>query len=181
MNEGLIPRRYAKALLKFAKEKSCAERVYSQMQTLARSFAGNSGLTDALKNPFVDDKAKRQLVLAAAGSDDMDSVLGDFVSLLMQNNRVGMTRDIAIAYQDLFRKANNIYPVEITSATEMDEAELKRLKQLIEKHLHGATAEYTLNVNSELIGGFVVNIGSERLDASLQNELKQLRLKLLSK
>lgn len=38
MNDGLIPRRYAKALLKFAQEKGEAERVYTLMQTLSGSF-----------------------------------------------------------------------------------------------------------------------------------------------
>ncbi len=39
--------------------------------------------------------------------------------------------------------------------------------------------EYDFKIDPELIGGFTVNIGSERLDASIKNELKQLRLKLL--
>lgn len=40
--------------------------------------------------------------------------------------------------------------------------------------------EYSERVDPELIGGFVVNIDNERLDASVSNEFKQLRLKLLS-
>ena len=59
--------------------------------------------------------------------------------------------------------------------------EMKRLKALIESHVGGATVEYETAVDPDLIGGFVVKIDSERLDASIKNELKQLRLKLLSK
>lgn len=181
MNEGLIPKRYAKALLEFAQEKNCDRKLYEKMQLLVDVFAENPDLSDALCNPFVDNKTKRQLILTATGSTAKDSVVNDFISLLEQNNRVGITRDIALAYQYLYRKANNIYPVEITTAAPLAPAEIERLKTLIGKHLNGATAEYTIKVNPDLIGGFVVNIGSERLDASIQNELKQLRLKLLSK
>jgi F0F1-type ATP synthase delta subunit len=41
--------------------------------------------------------------------------------------------------------------------------------------------EYDHAVDASLIGGFVVDINSERLDASLESELRQLRFKLLSK
>ncbi len=39
--------------------------------------------------------------------------------------------------------------------------------------------EYTFRVDPDLIGGFTVDIDNERLDASVKNELKQLRLRLL--
>ncbi|MDE7143946.1 MAG: F0F1 ATP synthase subunit delta, partial [Muribaculaceae bacterium] len=52
---------------------------------------------------------------------------------------------------------------------------------MMEKHLpDGATDEISLDVDSALIGGFTVAVDNERLDASVANELKQLRLKLLS-
>ena len=82
---------------------------------------------------------------------------------------------------DIYRKANNIYLVEVVTASELSNDDESRLKALIQKHLNGGTMEYSSRVDRELIGGFVVNIGSERLDASISNELKQLRLNLLSK
>ena len=40
--------------------------------------------------------------------------------------------------------------------------------------------DFSSSVNPDLIGGFVVNIDNERLDASLRNQLKELRLSLLN-
>ena len=105
----------------------------------------------------------------------------DFISLLTANKRLDMSREIALAYLDIYRKANNIYLVEVVTASELSNDDESRLKALIQKHLNGGTMEYSSRVDNELIGGFVVNIGSERLDASISNELKQLRLNLLSK
>jgi F-type H+-transporting ATPase subunit delta len=87
---------------------------------------------------------------------------------------------MALAYLQIYRKANNIYSVQIVSAAPLAEADSKRLRALIDRHLNGATAEYTYATNPDLIGGFVVNIDSERLDASVKNELEQLRLNLLN-
>ena len=61
----------------------------------------------------------------------------------------------------------------------MDKTEEDRLKKLIASHLGGGTMEYTFKVNPDLIGGFTVTIGSEKLDTSVKNQLKQLHLKLL--
>lgn len=179
MNEGLIPRRYAKALLKFAVEKHADKRVYELMTNLARSFAANPPLDSTMANPFIAPDKKVDLLMTAAGADASDEVYGDFLKLLRSNNRLPLARAIAMAYAEDFRKANNIYRVEVTAAAPMMAAGEERLKKLILSHLKGGTMEYDFKVNPDLIGGFTVNIGSERLDASVRNELEQLRHKLL--
>lgn len=181
MNDGLIPRRYAKALLKFATEKGQDKRVYALMQTLTDSFVKEPALSKAVTNPFVDAASKTKLLMTAAGATAKDTAFADFIKLLIANNRIDTVRSAALAYLDLYRKANDIYLVEITSASPMTAADMKRLKDIIEAHVNGASVEYHTLVDPDLIGGFVVKIDSERLDASIKNELKQLRLKLLSK
>ena len=63
----------------------------------------------------------------------------------------------------------------------MTKAEVERIKAIVSQHLpEKSKMEFTAAVNQELLGGFVVNIDNERLDASIKNELEQLRLKLTS-
>ena len=181
MNEGLIPRRYAKALYKYAIEKGQDKPMYGLMQHLCDAFAADATLQEVMGNPFIaaDDKVK--LLNIASGADESQTCFADFLKLLVANKRISSVRSIALAYQAIYRKANNIYLVEVVSASPMDSADEARLKKLIEGHLNGGTMEFSQRVDEQLIGGFVVNIDSERLDASVQNELKQLRLNLLRK
>ena len=58
MNEGLIPKRYAKALYKFACEKGADLGLYRLMGNLGRSFADNPALDSTVANPFVGDDEK---------------------------------------------------------------------------------------------------------------------------
>ena len=173
MNEGLIPRRYAKALYEFATEKGDSESIYGIMTTLVKSFS-------AMANPFVDNDDKVKLLMTAAGATQQDATFNDFVALLKNNARLDMARGIAMAYLDIYRKANNIYLVEVVTAAPLAADDEQRLKNIINSHLNGGTMEYASRIDSNLIGGFVIKIGSELLDASVSNELKQLRLKLLS-
>lgn len=181
MNEGLIPRRYAKALLKVAQEKNCAPQIYALMKQLSLSFAAQPALNQTIANPFVSAEEKVSLVKTAAGVSENDTLFDDFLKLLIQNKRIDLIRDIALAYADIYRKENNIYVVTVTSAQPLDDAELTRLKKIVENHLpQGSTMEFSTAVDPSIIGGFTIAINNERLDASINNELKQLRLKLIN-
>ena len=116
MNEGLIPRRYAKALLKFAVENGADKRIYALMTNLTHSFAANPALDSTVANPFISPAKKEELLITAAGAEGDDSVYRDFLKLLRTNNRLPLVRGIALAYGDDYRKANGIYRVEVTAA-----------------------------------------------------------------
>lgn len=179
MDKGLLPRRYAKALFKYAAEKGETARIYELMQNLSQAFDTNHELRAVIANPFVPVDEKTALVTAAAGENSQ--VLTDFVTLLARNNRLDILRETALAYAQIYRTENNIHLVSITSAAPLSEDDRTRLREMIEKHIGGATAQYTFNVNPDLIGGFVVRIDNESLDASIRNELKQLRQQLMTK
>lgn len=180
MDNGLIPRRYAKALFEVAKEKGNEKELYEKMRLLRDAFAQQPKLYETINNPFVSTADKANLIMTASNSDASDFQMADMIKLLEANGRLGLVRDIASAYMQIYRKENNIYQVEVTAAAPMAKAEEDRLKKLILSHLNGGTMEYTFLTDPDLIGGFVVTIDNERLDASVKNELKQLRLKLLS-
>jgi len=181
MNEGLIPRRYAKALYKLAGEKGKAKQIYGLMNNLGSSFASTPALQATVSNPFVSDADKEALLTTGAAATADDTLFADFLKLLAENRRIDMAGAIARAYSDLYRRENRIHAVTVTSAAPMAPEDEKRLKELILRHLDGGTMEYRSLVNPDLLGGFTVNIGNEKLDASIANELKQLRLNLLSK
>lgn len=180
MNQGLIPSRYAKALFEYASEKSDDVRIYELMHTLEGSFAAEASLQQAVANPFIPAPDKVKLLTSAAGASDKDDVYARFLKLLAENNRLDLARDIALAYMKIYRSEHRIYLVTVTSAAPMGAAEEDRLKSLINRHLDGGTMEYHHRVDPDLIGGFTVTINNEKLDASVADELKQLRIKLLS-
>ena len=62
MNTGMIPVRYAKALLEFAYEKKCAEQVYAEMSAVAGSFEREHALRRVLDNPVLPVDKKTELI-----------------------------------------------------------------------------------------------------------------------
>ncbi len=179
MNEGLIPRRYAKALYKYAQEQQCTQQVYADSQRLEEAFATHPALTKALGNPALSANEKEQLLVAAAGTDAGKAILR-FINLVILNHRETYFRAAMLDFQEVYRKENNIARVTITTATTMNDDIVARIKNLLKTQLD-KELEFVYVTDPALIGGFILRVESMQLDASIQNELKKLRVKLLNK
>ena len=111
----------------------------------------------------------------------MKCLEGSFVAAaLIKNNRVNFVRGIALAYQDIYRKENGIVRVVITTAAELPQTDVDKIKAIVVKAEPGKQLEFDNVVNPDIIGGFTIAVEAMMLDASVKNELKKLRLKLLS-
>lgn len=182
MDNGLIPRRYAKAILDFAVEHNADQALYGLAQNIEQAFRELPALSQTLANPFVAAADKETLIRTASKASENDRKLLDRVlELLAENNRLSLTRQIFIEYCRLYRQRNNIHQVKVTSAAKLDQESEKRLLQTIAKHLpEGAKLEYSSSVDPELIGGFTVAIDNDRLDASVVAQLNDLRRHLIN-
>lgn len=178
MDQGLIPRRYAKALFMLAAEKGADTEVYAAMRQLCGAFDSEPELQRTIGNPHVDVADKEALVAAVTSANPL---IADTVRLLARNRRLDLLREVALSYVALYRSEHNIYRVDITSAAPLQTPELSRIQTLVNNHLpENSTAEFSEAVDPTLIGGFKIAIDNELLDASVAGDFKQLRLKLLS-
>lgn len=179
MNEGLIPRRYAKALYKYAQEQQCTQQVYADTQRLEDAFANHPALAKALGNPALNAADKEQLLITAAGNEAGKAILR-FINLVILNRREEFFRTVMLEFQNIYRQENGIARVTITTASTMSDEIVERIKNLLHKQLD-KKLEFVYDINPSLIGGFILRVESMQLDASIQNELKKLRVKLLNK
>lgn len=177
MDNGLIPRRYAKALYKFALEKGETQKIYEISKRVVEAFKANPDLQKVLSNPFVSSEDKENLLLAAAG--EPDPVFKQFVLLIIDQKRVEFANAMMLAFRDIYRKENHISQAKITTAVKLDETRMKKLRELVANAFKDSQLEFTESVDPSLIGGFVIDVDSVRMDASLSNELEQLRQTLL--
>ena len=179
MDNGLIPRRYAKALYKFASEKGESHKIYELAKKVIAAFQADPRLQKVLGNPFVSDEDKENLLNSAAG-DLTDDIFRQFIKLILSQKRVEYAYTMMLAYCDIFRNENKIHQVKITTASKLDAERMKKLEWLVTDAFKDSILEFSEEVEPALIGGFVIDVDSVRMDASLSNELEQLRQTLLS-
>lgn len=179
MNDGLIPGRYAKALYKVACENGDAQEIYEQLKRLNFSYSTIEDMKKVALNPYISADQRAEMLLAVTGATKGGS-LDKFIYLIIQNNRTPLLRKIALAYVKLYRQQHNIAKVEIETASPLSKEELDRIVGVVKKKLSDVELEISHEINQSLIGGFKVRVDSILLDASIKNELQNLRLKLLS-
>lgn len=179
MNDGLIPSRYAKALYKLSIDTGECDEIYEQMRALSGRNTAIDELKRVMRNPYIANEDKGRVMLLAAGAKPGSS-LEKFIMLIIRNNRAEFLRKIALSYVALYREKHNIAEVIVTTAAQLPEKEMQAIIDVVKKQLQGYTFEVVSEINPDLIGGFTVQVGDVLLDASVKNELKNLRLKLLS-
>ena len=103
MDEGLIARRYALAMLKVAQKYNAAEEVYQKMKTFEQNYISHPDLHKALLNPILSPRDKEQLLTIAIGIEPGTLYLRG-IRLLIKNHREMYIRSICLMYQKLYRK-----------------------------------------------------------------------------
>ena len=178
MDNGLIPRRYAKALYKFALEKGESKTIYELSKRVIDAFKENPDLQKVLSNPFIGDDDKEKLLMAASGGND--EIFHQFVLLILAQKRVEFAQAMMLAYRDIYRHENKISQAKITTAVKLDSERMKKLRKLVTDAFKDRDLEFSEAIDPDLIGGFMIDVDSVRMDATLSNELEQLRQTLLS-
>ena len=164
MDLGLISVRYARALLKAGIEAKEADKVYADMQSLAHCYSTTPALRVTIDNPMLSKKQKESLLLTAAAGGSCD-LTKRFVALVLKEDRESIMQFIANSFVTLYRKHNNLISAKLTTACTIDSATEKKMRQLV---------EFQTEVNPNIIGGFVLEYDTYRMDASVKKQLNAI-------
>ena len=165
--------RYARALLAYANENGVADKVYMEVLQLSKAFTRVAELRVALDNPVLSAATKVELIHEAVGGQASPE-LTRFIELVLAERRVKFLPFMLMSYIDLYRKQENISTGEITTACPVSDHVIDRIRALVVEHTHG-TVELKTRVDPGLEGGFIFEIGTYRLDASVANQIKRVR------
>ncbi len=178
MSEGVIAGRYATALYKYCAEHGVATTLYKTAEKVEKAFISTSELRKTLINPVVPAKDKISIMMTVGGKN-ADKYFENFVRLVVDKKREEYMREIFLKYSQIYRKKNNISLVEVTTAVDIDENMLEKITSIISSRTD-SKVELKYKIDPAIIGGFILKIDSQQLDASIDRELKNLRLKLVN-
>ena len=105
---------------------------------------------------------------------DTDKVLDNFVKVLAEKNDLRMFDDIASEFHKLELAKKGIKEVEITSAHPINHENEKEIIHELNKLVKG-DFEVKKKIDEKLIGGVVIKVDDKMLDASVRNNLEQLK------
>lgn len=172
MEIGVISMRYARALLKCSVETSTETEVFNEMQTLSQSYIEVPELRKTIDNPMLTSSEKKLLITTAVGGNPCQTT-STFIDLVLKAHRESTLQFIAASYITLYRKQKNIVKGKLVTAVEVSSDVQQRMRQIVETRTK-ADVEFETEVDKDLIGGFILEYDTYRMDASVKSKLRDV-------
>jgi ATP synthase F1 delta subunit len=163
---------YARSLFEVASEQKKIDEIKEQLGQFADALQGDQNLQVFFFSPYFSSKEKEEGLDKAL--DGADAAFVNFLRLLIENHRMPVIFRVRRAYDRLWEEENRLLPVTITSAVELDQKTVGQIGDRIAEQT-GRKVELSSQVDSDILGGIVIRVGNQVLDASVRNRLEQLR------
>ncbi len=166
---------YAKSLLDIAKEQGSIETVLGDMQLIDKICAQSKDFVMMLRSPVIKGDKKASVINAVIGSN-LQNVTQLFINLLVNKGRENVLPEIAPAFIKQYKEFKNIHTVKLTSAAPLDAGVRKIIDEKINSAFPGGTIEVESQINADLLGGFVLEVGDKYIDASVRRDLEDIKI-----
>ena len=165
--------RYAKSLIDLSKERGELEQVFNDMLLLQKICDGNRDFVVVLRSPVIPPDKKIRIIEAVT-KGKVSKLTDGFVRLMINKGRESNLPEVINAFIVQYKKFKNIYTAKLTTATPISD----ELKKIIINHIRETTEmqhiEMETEVNENIIGGFVLQIGDQLVDGSISYDLKEV-------
>jgi F-type H+-transporting ATPase subunit delta len=163
---------YARSLFEVAKDQDKLDAVRDQLGAFADAMAETRDLQVFFFSPYFSTAEKEDGLDRVVS--DADPVIINFLKLLIEKHRMPALFRIRANFDALWEEENRLLPVQITSAVELDSRTVEQLVDRIAQQTD-RKVDVSAEVDPDILGGIVVQVGNSVLDASIRNRLEQLR------
>ena len=179
MSRGALAERYATAIFELGAETGQTDRVSKEIADFAASYSEVPALRRALDNPVLDGPSREQVLRQLARRAGLAPLSTNALLVLLRRRRLAELPGIARRLLGLSDEKNGVCRAKIVSARSLSEAHFQELKQSLERSL-GKRVIVEHEVDPELIGGVVTQIGDNTFDGSIKGRLEELERRLLA-
>ena len=171
--------RYAKSLIDLANERSQLEPVYQDMLFLQTVCKESREFLVLLRSPVV--KADKKVAIVEAVTKGRISELTViFNRLLINKGRESNLPEVITSFIEQYKQQKGIHTVKLTTAVPVTEEMKKQIIGQVQKQTKMDSIDLKTFVNEELIGGFVLEIGDQLIDASVVYDLNKIKSQFMN-
>jgi F-type H+-transporting ATPase subunit delta len=170
---------YAQALMSVAQSHDLVDRFGEDTGFLIDLLNSSEELRQFLGNPLVQPDAKKGVLRQLAGEQIHPYTL-NFLMLLIDRKRILFLEGVCKQYQSLLRQLRRTALAEVTSAVELTDEQKEAVRQKVIQMVGAHQVDLDTRIDPDLIGGVVIKVGSQIVDASLRGQLRRIGLKLSS-
>nr|QCI07181.1 ATP synthase CF1 subunit delta [Hypnea pannosa] len=164
---------YAEALLEYASENKLIDDINSNLSSIQNLLAESADFKVFLNNPLTATKTKK-IVITKLLSNQVNGFLLRFLLVLVDRRRISLINLIIDKYFELAYKLDSITIVNISTSIALTEAQQEALINKLKNITSSQTIKLEMNIDTSLLGGFIIQIGSKVIDTSLAGKLKNM-------
>lgn len=168
---------YANALYSASVQDLSVEASYQGLTKIADLIKEDGKVNEFLTSPALSKDDRKTVIDTLADKLKLDKTIVNFLSVLSENNRLGEFDAIYKNFGLLFDAHQGVVEASITSATKLDSKILKKLQTAIQKSSFvgdGKTLKVSNEVNPDILGGLIVEVGDKTVDLSIASKVARL-------
>jgi F-type H+-transporting ATPase subunit delta len=165
--------RYASALFDLARDGRQIEAVGKSLDALNQLLADSKDFNELVTSPLVSREEAGNAFAAIAPQLGLDPITGNFLGVLARNGRKNQLRPVIRAFRRLAAEHRGETAAEVTTARPLKDDQLAQLRQHLRTRA-GRDVNVDATVDPAILGGIVVKLGSQQIDASIRTKLNRL-------
>ncbi|WP_017307102.1 ATP synthase F1 subunit delta [Spirulina subsalsa] len=168
---------YAQALMALAQSKSLTNEFGEDLRSLEGLLEASPELRFFISSPVVQEGDKKAILRRIMG-DRTSPYLMNFLMLLVDKRRVVFLEPIVAQYLTLLRKLNNVVLAEVTSARGLSDGQIRSVIDRVRGMTQARDVEVKTQIDPDILGGVIIKVGSQIIDASLRGQLRRIGMTL---
>ncbi|QNN65550.1 F0F1 ATP synthase subunit delta [Sphingomonas rhizophila] len=165
--------RYATALFGLARDEMKIDAVTRSLDSLDRALTESTDFAALVSSPMVGRADAAKAIAALVPTLSIDPTTANFLNVLSKNGRLGELKSVIRVVRQLAAGHRGETTAEVTSARALDDQQVAALKSNLKTRL-GRDVAIDARVDPSLLGGIVVRLGSQMIDASIKTKLNTL-------
>ena len=165
--------RYASALFDLARDQRQIESVGKSLEALSQALVDSKDFNELVTSPLVSREEASKALAAIAPDLGLDPVTTNFLGVLARNGRKNQLQNVIRAYRRLAAEHRGETTADVITARPLNDDQLAQLKQQLRTRA-GRDVTIDATVDPAILGGIVVKLGSQQIDASIRTKLNRL-------
>jgi len=169
---------YADAIVDMIRDNNLSfDDVATDMSVIKEALVNSEDLSAVMINPSINLEVKKDIIISVF-KDRVSQSLLNYLQILVEKNRIGEFPQIYSQFIIKMNEVNNIQPVTVVSAVELNpEQKLRIVSKLSEKLKKTVLPDWC--VDESIIAGIMIKIYDNVIDMSVRHRIDKLNKSLL--
>ncbi|MCY7339833.1 MAG: F0F1 ATP synthase subunit delta [Sphingomonas bacterium] len=167
--------RYATALFGLARDEQQIDAVTRSLDSVEAALAESNDFRTLVSSPLVSRVDATKTIAALIPALGVDPITAKFLRVLAQNGRLDELRNVIRSVRQLAAGHRGETTAEVTTAHPLNDRQVAALKTNLKARV-GRDVAIETKVDPAILGGLVVRLGSQMIDASIRTKLNSLAL-----